>query len=249
VGVEYRHYLIPRPNFFRPDVGQLCSFLQELIAHKWISPLASAQVRRMLTERPGMTYHELAARTGAFAKTARGFSTVPGSWSLKWEKYLNKDTLLSWPVTDLSMLDLRYPFEHLNSVRDEVYYDLEIHLSCDYVYRCSECIDPFDDTNCRCGQSLEYANDDRVFYASRIRYQCPDCGREFDVSQKPAVLKNGLTGEKSTVPGGATYRFALAVDCGKWLPSRSAVINLHPDLVDLCQSALQHPFYEVGDYY
>jgi hypothetical protein len=134
-------------------------------------------------------------------------------------------------------------------VRDETYYDVEIHLSCDYVYHCSELIDPFDDIRCMCGESLEYDNNDRVFYASRIKYRCPRCARDFDVSEKPATVRNGRTGEKSTVPGGTSYRFALVVDCGKWLPTRSSVINLHPDLVELCQSELQHSFYEVGDYY
>jgi len=45
-----------------------------------------------------------------------------------------------------------------------------------------------------------------------------------DYAAMPLTLRDGWTGVESRSFGGATYRFALVIDCGKYWPEREAVV-------------------------
>ena len=45
------------------------------------------------------------------------------------------------------------------------------------------------------------------------------CGAAFDPRTRKASVRDPWTNETSRVPGGATFRFALAIDCGKCWPN------------------------------
>jgi hypothetical protein len=163
-----------------------------------------------------------------------------------------KDLILAWPVSDLAGTTLRYP---LRPCPDDPYHELQIHLCPDYVYHCSELIDPLTtEVRCPCGESLEFgppAGVPDVFYSGRIHFICPSCGKEFQPEQLTARVRNAWTGEElGLIAGAAIYRFAIIVDCGKCLPpSDTGAIDFEPDLVALCQTQLGCSFYQVNDLY
>src|SRR5262245_46119659 len=91
-----------------------------------------------------------------------------------------------------------------------------------------------------CGRGLEFESPADefgatcgIFYSSRLHVRCPECGTPFDVTHLPAVFKNGRTGEKNVVLGGACYRFAIVIDCGKCIPEKENV-NMSPSLKRIC---------------
>jgi hypothetical protein len=148
--------------------------------------------------------------------------------------------------------DLRYP---LRPRPAEPYYTLELHLCSDYVYHMSELIDPFPNKVwCACGQLLEYyAEGERsnIFSSSRIHCVCPNCRSDFDPARQCARVRHGWTGETiGFIPGGAAYRFAVVVDCGKCIPDREmGRIDFEPDLVSVCKKRLGCDFYQLTDLY
>jgi hypothetical protein len=144
---------------------------------------------------------------------------------------------------------LRYPLE---PIPDEPYYDFEIRLCQDFVYHLSELIDPFSEPPlCACGVALEFDAPIQpdVFYSSRLWFHCPTCGLEFRPEALSARVRNGWTGaESGLIPGGACYRFAIVIDCGKCLPDREqGNIVFDRELVRLCGRELGCSFYQVND--
>jgi len=47
MGIEYCHYLIPRPNNFRPSAQQLATLIESLIEDCWIAAPGSAALKKM----------------------------------------------------------------------------------------------------------------------------------------------------------------------------------------------------------
>jgi hypothetical protein len=226
MGVEYKHYLIPKPNSFRPDPEQLTHFISSLAMNKWIPS------------------------SGASVRTSEGVGKAPFPISADWLRGVwDKDVLLSWPVESLAQAQLKYPLERLAWPAEETYYEFQIHWSRDYVYHVSELIDPFDDTRCKCGEELGYEEQAHIFYDGRLKLNCPRCGVAFEASDLPAVVRDGWTAEEREVSGGATYRFAVVVDCGKAIPDDDVNATIHPELRALCEQEFRRPFDEVGDFY
>jgi hypothetical protein len=166
------------------------------------------------------------------------------------EAVARDDRRVRWPVEAHGCTSLRYPLSvPPPSALEEAYYDVELWLADEYVYVTSEAIEPFDDTECACGASLDADGpSDTLFYAERLRVRCSACGAPHDVSKRVAVWRHPDTRESRSIDGGATFRFALVVDCGKCWP-RPADFGVHPDLKALCEASFGQPFYDVLDVY
>jgi hypothetical protein len=145
---------------------------------------------------------------------------------------------------------LRYPLDTDSPADDpeETYYDLQLWLPRDYVYKTSEQIAPFADTRCACGAELQYDPEVEgrvLFHTSRMHAVCTQCGKPFDAATRATTVRNAWTNEPSSVPGGATFRFALVVDCGKCWPDDAGGFHVHPELRRLCEAHFRRPFYEI----
>lgn len=256
MGVEYRRLLIPKPSTLRPSAELVVSLVEELRRNRWLVAFADGHLSN-LTSSAGRFY-DLAMSSGYYIRTF-GKKTVAGPESPEelrnfLDVAIDQDLMLTWPVESLGTSGLNYPLIPLpfDSPQDaaDCYYELQIHLGRDFIYHVSEDIDPFDDPLvCVCGESLEYdpPSGSDPFFASRIARSCPRCGRAFDPSDLPCSGKDGWTGEALQIPGGATYRFALAVDCGKFFGRRPLTFN--PALKRLVETTIASPTYEVGDFY
>jgi hypothetical protein len=231
VGVEYAQYVIPRPNSFRPTAEQLASFVQQLKEHCWVPTRGTG---RFCVPGPTAEPRQL---------------PLPNTLDVAWfRERLRQDFVLDWDIEELRKSGLRYPLDRLPELGEEAYYELQVHVASDYVYHTSELIHPFDNESCVCGTSLEYDTgilSGSVFFTPRLHDSCPSCGSSFDPSRLPAVVQDGWTAGERIVPGGACYRFALVVDCGKSIPS-NGIISLHPELLALCETHFHTRFYQVG---
>lgn len=143
----------------------------------------------------------------------------------------------------------KYP---LTRAPDAPAYALEIHRAPDYVYPVSDTIEPLD-TACPCGDDLAFEWDDEevvpAFRASTGIYaECEACSRTYDPSKRSAKITNPFDGKSEDVRGGAAYRFALKVDCGKSFVA-DPQLAFAPDLVALVEDEFGRAFYEVGSKY
>lgn len=260
MGVESRHFLIPRPNRFRPSAGDLCAFIELLAKEHWIHD-PQDPLRAHPLQQECMTYHSYARGSGVFCRTPApkndGYSAVTFPVSEKWlAKMMERELLLVWPVTGMKGTGLRYPLQPRPEVPypDDPYYDLQIRLCQDYVYHTSELIDPFPaPPRCDCGTELSFhvKRGRDIYYSGRIHFHCPDCGNEFEPSRLAARVRNGWTGsEIGFIPGGACHRFAVSINCGKCLPEREkGNIAFDPELVELFERQLGCQFYQLNDLY
>ena len=249
MGIEYIHYVIPQSASFLPAPSNVSHLVEQLAKDGWIATPGSESFAKMTfqTMRP----YQQASRSGVYARTSEGEIEAPFPLETSWlEKYWDSDLLLCWPVESLAASQLRYPLQPAPpySIQD-IYFEIQMHFSVDYLYRCSEIIAPFDETDCACGESLEYWPDEKVFFGSRLRRSCPKCGRPFDPSDLLATYTDAWTGDESEIEGGATSRFAFAVDCNRCIPHEEWGPQLHPELLSICQETLGCNLREVGDYY
>ena len=246
MGVEYEQFLIPRRNAFRPTAEKVIELLHELAKGRWIRTPESPNFDQM--EKNNMPPEAL--RTGAQYRhgNQRKARSLPWPIDVAWlEEQMSADLRLIWPVGSLERAGLRYPLSTVPDMpREELYYDVRLDVSTDYVYRISENINPFDSTVCSCGEDLSFSpkNED-IFFSSRIHVACPRCRREIDISRMSAVILDGWTGEERRVHGGATSRFAMVVDCGKAFP-RVSDIEAEPELLRLLNDVFGCQFYQVG---
>ncbi|HEU4390449.1 MAG TPA: hypothetical protein VFV34_21775 [Blastocatellia bacterium] len=239
MGVEYQHYLIPRPNSFAPSAVQIGGLIHQLIADNWLwvpeTAISGEVTQRVPRERGGPERRP-----------------IPLPITINWLiEQLTRDQflLLEWNARNIVNLGIKYPFLTIPVAAEEVYYSLALHWSGDYIYHTSEIIEPFDETRCRCGTDLGFDAQNDVFYESRLRSACPSCGRPFDPSDLTAVSRHPWTGEPlPPVAGGATYRFAVVLDCGKCIPECDGNITLDPAFKESCEMAVSCPLYEVGDF-
>ena len=256
MGVEYRHYLIPRPNSFRPDAEQLTALITRLAADRWIAPPASEAFEKLVAiERTlygKVEYSWARKRLRDSGATIRGFEPISDPITPNGvQQHLAGESRVEFPLLHADRIGVQYPLVCDSGIPDDAYYEIEIHLSEDYVHQCSECIDPVP-TKCQCGEDLQYwpADDEDVFYAARIRTRCPKCSRAFDPARFSVSFRDGFTGNESAIKGGAAYRFALVIDCGKCIPHpKKPPLKANPRLIELCQTVLRIEFYQVGDFY
>lgn len=148
---------------------------------------------------------------------------------------------------------LKHPLGFTDDV-EGAYFDLELHFSDDFVSARNEMIDPVDALCDDCGQDLAYEPDvmPDTFGAGRIRRSCPKCSSPFRPQDHVVVFRDGMTGQESELKGGATYRFAIVVDCGKcWRtdaePDAPPVAT--SEFLDVSSRALSVPLSGVGHFY
>lgn len=253
MGVEYRRYLIPRPNTFRPTPKALEELVEVLRRERWL--LSPSAPERASLPFQTMRYYTQARNAGFFVK--RGESYEPGP-AENLRAYLaahhDEDLLLSWPVESLAAAGLRYPLTPLPCADDageaDCYYELQLHLSKDYVYHYSEVVDPFEEHPpvCACGKSLEHPEyKQNPFGDARLSANCPACGEPFDPTGLPCTARDIWTGEEHTIPGGVTYQFAVVIDCGKCFGETSMAFQA--ELKQQVESILGISTYEVEDAY
>jgi hypothetical protein len=245
MGVEYKHYLIPRPNSFRPEPEVLLRFIERLQTEGWLWRPAIPSEYVTIRTRP-------ASQGGRY----RSAEAVPLPIELPWlEQMTAHDFELRFDVQGFGFGDqpARYPFVNKSPVsREDTYYEIKIDSSIDYVYHTSEMIEPFKTTTCRCGGQLEYAlaYEGGIVYAIRLKTECPGCRRAFDPSTLEAPYRNGFTGDYAApIRGGVSYLFAVIVDCGSCIPEADTEVSIRPELKELCERHFGTPFYDVGDFY
>jgi hypothetical protein len=251
VGIEYCHYMLPRPNSFLPSAQQLASFIEQLLEQRWVP--RSAVFRGMPKRVFGVPVVDICHE---FGKRER--PPVPLD-AQAIEPLMTQNTRLTWEIVGPREPELRYPMMPVDRVSEtlpsnEIYYSVVLEWSANYVYRVSGCVEPFESTHCSCGNELVFAGDEEekirgrnLFQVDMIRAICPRCGRSIDVSDWPAVVRDGMTGNEAEVPGGATSRFALVIDCDKAYPSDSAM-HLDPDLAALFCTTFGCDGREIGDF-
>lgn len=257
MGVEYRHFLIPRPNTYRPTAAQLHAFIQALEHGNWIAaPGSDAHQRLAVIERshfgPETTVPWAQERLPNSGGRIRKPATIPHPMTLEWiAARLSGEMKLEFPIPHVQEIGIRYPLVCDSGIPEDAYFTIEIHASNDYINNSSDCIDLVD-AKCDCGEELLYwpDDDDDVFFASRIRSQCPSCLKLFDPIACTADFRDGFTGAKFRLAGGAICRFALVIECGKCIPTRKRQPPcVDPVLMELLKNTLGTDFYQVGDFH
>jgi hypothetical protein len=182
------------------------------------------------------------------AKLSASTEILPRVLTAAWlDDPAREELRLVWPVEGDAA---RYPL----TMRPpgEVEYAIEIHRSAEYVYPLAETIDPLP-TECPCGEDVGFQwDEEEVVPAFRssggIFAECDACSRTFDPSKRSAAITNPFGGESEQVMGGAAYRFALKVDCGKCFV-QNASLAFARELVALVENEFGRDFFEVGATY
>lgn len=252
MGVEYKHHLIAEDNTYKPGPEDLSRLVDALLAGGFVTKAGTEGFRRMTFGT--YTSYEYAERTGCYIHLGDGtYSSFPCPCSTQDIAALGEqDFKIVWPVESSNESGLRYPLTPFPEWGD-AYYELELHLAMDFVYHTSELIDPFREVICKCGRPLEY--DDQtplrpanpVYYDGRIRRICPACGRPFRPQELTARVRDGYTGEASRRTGGATYLFAVVIDCGKGFARKGWPIRATEEFLGAVTQALGQKTYEIGD--
>jgi len=185
------------------------------------------------------------------ARTVGSTEELPVAIDKEWLSDPDREEVrLVWPVMASGALPVKYPLTHRPD--GEVSWQLELHRAPEYVYPISDNIDALD-TECSCGEDQEFEWDEAevvpAFRASTgIFAECEECSRTFDPAKRTATIENPFDKSKEDVPGGAAYRFALKVDCGKCFVE-DARLAFAPPLVALLEKEFGRSFYEVGSLY
>jgi hypothetical protein len=245
MGVDYTYLLIPRDNTYRPDPEAVRRLVEAWRDNGFAVRPGSPQHRSMNFR--GSTTSLAAAATGVSVQTAHGCRSFRDA---DFPTIGEGELILQWPVTNNLDGDLKNPLG-LTDDEDGTYFDLELHFSDDFVSQTNELIYPIDATCAECDADLEYSpeHEEDIFYSSRVRYACPDCAAPFRPQDHAVIVRDGKTGEETDVDGGATYRFAIVIDCGKsWrteTPAKASPV-VTDEFLSLCSEALGCELYGVG---
>jgi len=252
MGVEYRHFLIPRPNTFRPTPLAALLLVEALRNDGWLLDPGSPALSQLPFSQSSL--YKPAKGHGYFARTVGNPGSFAASLSDLFNNFANRDLMVVWPIESLTISGVRYPLEPLPfdnpADASDCYYEFEVHFGHDFIYHTSEIIWPFDPPpTCPRGHSLQYdpESEEDPFYAYRLAVHCSKCGWPFDPTQLVATGRDGWTGAAHRVKGGTTYRFALVVDCGKFFGNHR--YRFHPQLKALIERTLGIATYEVPDFY
>ncbi len=276
MGVEYQHFLIPEDNTYKPRPGEFCRLVEALAEGGFVSQFEADTIRGMT---PDLTSTDCdTGKVCCYARLRNGrqlWFPCPCS-EVDIAALEEQDFQVVWSVESSGDSGLKYPLVPFPEWGDP-YYDLELHVAGDFVYHNSELIDPFNGVACTCGKDLCYsewwepsgaelvAPDPAsgrynsamshqpprlpLYTDDRIHRICPNCGRLFRPQDWIARVRDGYTGEASRRAGGATYLFAVVVDCGKGFARKGWPIRATEEFRDTVTQALGHEFYEIGDVY
>lgn len=250
MGVEYRYLLIPRDNTHRPDTEAVERLIRAWRDSNFAVRRGSPEQAAILKTISSKTQAHAVA-TGASLHTAAGWRSFDDG---NIEEAAAGELILQWPVPRAQPSTVRNPFGLVDE-EDGTYFDLELHFSDDFVQVANEMIDPMDAGCSKCGKDLEYWPEigvPDIFHSGRIQRTCPACGANFRPQDRVVVFRDGITGDESELRGGATYRFAIVIDCGKcWRTETSGDGEpvLEAEFLSVCETALGVPLYGVGHFY
>lgn len=278
MGVEYKHYLIPEDNTYKPSPEELRRLIDSLLSDGFVARGSTDTIRKMEPDPDSADWDS--RRVICYVRN----ENEEDSWfpcpcsSGDIAALGERDFKLVWSVESSNDSGLKYPLTPFPEWGD-AYYELELHLAEDFVHHWSEIIDEFPKMACVCGRELRYKSpSDWTFDAnlvesahsstlasesegdkprrlplyfpdSRIFRICPTCGRPFRPHEMVARVRDGWTGKASHRSGGCTYLFAVVIDCGKGFAREGWPIRASEEFVDTVTSALGQKFYEIGDIY
>jgi hypothetical protein len=226
MGVESRFYVLPDESSYRPEPAKVCQLVKAFRTAGFLcdpsSPTFAASAHRA-GQLSGQADYE-----GFIWKLLPGPDKHVGSLSALETVLANlqhSDVVVKWPNSDLNLSSLKYPLTLVPGA-EGVYYDIEFHLAAQTVYHTSEIIEPFETIRCQCGTDLRQIewSGRSPLYDSRLPNPCPSCHQPINYASLPLTLRDGFTGTESRVVGGAVYRFAVVVDCGKYWPDGQAQV-------------------------
>ncbi len=250
MGVECRCYLIPRNNPFRPSAEKVLALVAALQENGWL--LSSERLCSVNLPFDTNRRYGVARKRGYFALTVGAGAAFDMALPELLPAYADRDLMVVWPVESLGKSGLRYPLEPVpaddtgESDESECYYEIQLHFGQDFIYHSSEVVETLDEPpECSCENTLEYELElaEDPFLSPRISMRCPECGTSFDPSKLVAVGRDGFTGEEFRIRGGAVYRFAIVVDCGKCVGWKSP--RFHPEFKSVVERTLGIETYEI----
>jgi len=237
MGTEYERYLIAKGNAFSPSAVAVAKLVERLRKEKWLP--AGGHARTTVENTFGDDVR---------AKVAASTAPIPAAITPEWLDDADREELrLVWRIEGAGQKALEYPLTRRPD--GPVTYMFELHRAHDYVYPICETIEAIA-TTCVCGEDLGFHWDEEevvpAFGASSgIFAECEACSRTFDPTKGAAVLTNPFDRTKTPTRGGAAYRFALKVDCGKCFVA-DAGLAFAPELVSLVEEEFGREFFQVG---
>jgi hypothetical protein len=240
MGAGYERYLVAKGNAFSPSAVAVAKLVERLRKDKWVPGGGQA-----------VTTVENTFGDDLRAKLAASTAPIPASVTPEWLDDPDREELrLVWRVEAGSSLAPKYPLTRRPD--GPVSYAFELHRAHDYVYPICETIEPIP-TLCVCGEDLGFHWDEEevvpAFGASSgVFAECEACSRTFDPTKGAAVLMNPFDRTKTATRGGAAYRFAIKVDCGKCFVADPG-LAFAPELVSLVEDEFGREFFEVGAVY
>jgi hypothetical protein len=263
MGVAYERWLIAKGNVLLPAAATVAKLIELLREDKWIVDPIPANLERLRFEGARESF---AKQTGGYAvrtvenkygadrakQIVASTEALPASITADWLDSPDREEVrLVWPVSSDDQRELvKYPLTHRPD--GGVSYALEVHRAPEYVYPVSDTIGALPIT-CTCGEELDFEWDEEEVVpafrsANGIFAECDECSRTFDPAKGSAKIQNPFDGSSEHLPGGAAYRFALKVDCGKSFV-KDPKLAFAPELVALVEKAFGRTFYEVGALY
>ena len=107
-----------------------------------------------------------------------------------------------------------------------------------------ETLEGYDNPLCQCGHKLAHEKPRDVFSpCHHFPLRCPTCDTLVDPQDRLFHVRSGYTGDQSSVPGGAVFRFAVEIDCGKCFPDSSVAFS--PEFRTICSDVLKCDFIEM----
>ncbi|WP_165068437.1 hypothetical protein [Paludisphaera rhizosphaerae] len=253
MGVEYRHFLIAEDNTYRPGPEELARLVNALLEAGFVARGGSGDFDIMAA-----AISILPPDADCYVQIGdQEYAPFPCPCSAgNFADLVGRDFIIRWEVDSINEAGLKYPLDPFPEEGEDAYYDIELHMARDFVYQTAECIDPFGEVKCSCGQVLEYweRDGDRairpVYYSQRIHRECPACGEPFLPQRLIARIRVGHAGDAGERAGGATYLFAVVVDCSKdFARGIDAPIRAIDAFLILVEKTLGRRFYEIGEYY
>jgi hypothetical protein len=262
MGVAYERWLMARQSSFLPSTAAVAKLVARLRKEQWIAdPKApgfsklrfDGRREKLAASSGGYAAHTVDNEYGSdlAAQIAASTEPQPVVLSAEWLDDPDREEIrLVWPVAGEAALPVHYPLTHAPD--GPASWALEIHRCHEYVYPLAETIEVVP-TLCACGDDLAFHWDpDEVvpaFGASAgIFHECEACSRTFDPSKAAAVIANPFDGAELEVRGGAAYRFALKVDCGKCF-AKAPSLAFAPELVALVEDEFGRDMHQIGALY
>ena len=256
MGVEYKHYLIAEDNTYKPGPDDLSRLIDALLDAGFVLRAGTDTFNRETIN--ALADADAALESGCNIHFDEGMLSpfMCRCSATEIAALGERDYRIVWNVESSSKSGLRYPLIPFPDWGDP-YYDLQLHVARDFVYHTSESIDPFDRVSCECGRSLDPQNKfpewsdngPPTFFDQRIPRFCPSCRNPFRPQRLVAQIRDGRTGEAVDRRGGATYLFAVVIDCGKGFARQCWPIWASDEFLELVTTTLGQPFYQVGEFY